>query len=246
MIAIDKGSSVPLYLQLKRLIEEQVTNGVLLPHTRISSERELSEQFDISRMTARRALLELTREGRIYTAVGKGTFVAEPKISQNLQALTGFSEDMRARGLHPITRLLRRELSAAPALVARCLRLPPEAPVLVIARLRLVDDEPMALECAHFAFPGMHELLTLPLEGSLYELLRERFGLIPSEAIQEFEARLAVDDELPLLKITAGTPVLTLARTTFDGALRPFEYVQSVYRSDRYRFVARLVREGER
>lgn len=246
MTSINKGSSVPFYVQLKRLIEDQVANGSLVPHSRIPSERELSEQFGISRMTARRALLELTREGRIYTAVGKGTFVAEPKISQNLQALTSFSEDMRARGLVPVTRLLQRARIAAPAVVARCLRLPPEAPVVYVARLRLVDDEPMALEYAHFAFSGMDELLALPLEGSLYELLRERFALIPSEAIQEFEARLAVDDELPLLKIVAGTPVLTLTRTTFDPAMRPFEYVQSVYRSDRYRFVARLVREVER
>ncbi len=246
MASIDKTSSVPFYLQLKRMIEEQVANGALAPHTRIPSERELSEQFMISRMTARRALLELTREGRIYTAVGKGTFVAEPKISQNLHALTSFSEEMRARGLHPATRLLRRALIPAPAAAARCLRLPPEAPVLCVARLRLVDDEPMALECSHLAFPGMEELLALPIEGSLYELLGERFQLIPTEAIQEFEARLAVDDELPLLKIGAGAPVLTLARTTFDAAMRPFEYVQSVYRSDRYRFVARLLREVER
>ncbi|HMQ30784.1 MAG TPA: GntR family transcriptional regulator [Chloroflexaceae bacterium] len=237
---------MPIYLQLKRLLEDQVANGTLQPHSRIPSERELSEQFDISRMTARRALLELTREGRIYTAVGKGTFVAEPKISQNLQALTSFSEDMRARGLRPATRLLRRERIPAPLLVAESLRLPPETPVISIARLRLVDDEPLALEFAHFSFPEMDALLALPLEGSLYELLRERFQLIPSEAIQAFEARLAVDDELPLLKIVPGTPVLTLDRTTFDPAMRPFEYVQSVYRSDRYRFVARLVREVER
>lgn len=246
MMSIDKGSSVPLYLQLKRLLEAQVANGTLAPHSRIPSERELSEQFDISRMTARRALLELTREGRIYTAVGKGTFVAEPKISQNLQALTSFSEEMRARGLRPATRLLRRERIPAPPLAAESLRLPPATPVIAIARLRLVDDEPLALEVAHFCFPEMDELLSLPLEGSLYELLRERFQLIPSEAIQAFEARLAVDDELLLLKIVPGTPVLTLDRTTFDPALRPFEYVQSVYRSDRYRFVARLVREVER
>ncbi len=245
-MTIDKGSSVPLYLQLKRLLEAQVADGTLVPHSRIPSERELSEQFDISRMTARRALLELTREGRIYTAVGKGTFVAEPKISQNLQALTSFSEEMRARGLRPSTRLLRRERIPAKPVVAEHLRLAPGTPVVSIARLRLVDDEPMALECAHFNFPEMEELLTMPLEGSIYELLRERYQLIPSEAVQAFEARLAVNDELPLLKIVHGTPVLTLDRTTFDPAGRPFEFVQSVYRSDRYRFVARLVREVER
>jgi GntR family transcriptional regulator len=240
---IDKGSSTPLYLQLKRLIEQQVTSGMLAPHSRIPSERELSEQYEISRMTARRALLELTREGRIYTAVGKGTFVAEPKISQNLQSLTSFSEDMRARGLRPSARLLRRELVSADEEVAASLRILPGAPVLLIERLRLADGEPMALERAHFHFSGMEELLHLELSGSIYELLRDRFGLTPIEAIQAFESRLTVESEQQLLKTAPGTPVLTLSRTTYDSSRRPFEFVQSIYRSDRYRFVARLLRE---
>lgn len=246
MVTIDKDSSVPIYLQLKRMIERQVTSGSLPPHSRIPSERELSEQFAISRMTARRALLELTREGWIYTSVGKGTFVAEPKISQSLQALTSFSEDMRARGLRPSAALLRHGLQPADDEVARGLRLPAETAVLCIERLRLADGEPMALEQAHFSFPGMEELLSGGLDGSLYELLRERFRLVPAEAIQEFEARLATPPEQELLRVGAGAPVLTIDRTTLDTAGRPFEFVRSVYRADRYRFVARLVREGER
>lgn len=246
MVTIDKDSSIPIYLQLKRLIERQVTSGSLPPHSRIPSERELSEQFAISRMTARRALLELTREGWIYTSVGKGTFVAEPKISQSLQALTSFSEDMRARGLRPSAALLRHGLLPADDEVARGLRLPAETAVLCIERLRLADGEPMALEQAHFSFPGMEELLSSSLDGSLYELLRERFRLVPAEAIQEFEARLATPPEQELLRVGAGAPVLTIDRTTLDTTGRPFEFVRSVYRADRYRFVARLVREGER
>jgi GntR family transcriptional regulator len=242
---IDKASATPFYLQLKRLIEDQVASGTLLPHSRIPSERELSEQFGISRMTARRALLELTREGRIYTSVGKGTFVAEPKILQNLQALTSFSEEMRARGMRPAARLLRREQCAAGAEVAAGLRVPPETPVLCLERLRLADDEPMAIERAHYCFAGM-DMLDGALDGSLYELLHERFGLIPAEALQEFEARLATPPEQELLRIGAGAPVLTIARTTFDLSQRPFEFVQAVYRADRYRFVARLLREVER
>lgn len=243
---IDKQSSIPIYLQLKRMIERQVTSGALPPHSRIPSERELSEQYEISRMTARRALLELTREGWIYTSVGKGTFVAEPKISQSLQALTSFSEDMRARGLRPQARVLRRSLIPADDELARGLRLAPGSQLICIERLRLADDEPMALERAHFSFPGMEDLMHVSLEGSLYELLRERFGLVPAEAIQEFEARLATMPEQELLRVSAGTPVLTIARTTFDTSNRPFEFVQSVYRADRYRFVARLLRESER
>lgn len=246
MATIDKESAVPIYLQLKRLIERQVINGSLQPHSRIPSERELSEQFDISRMTARRALLELTREGWIYTSVGKGTFVAEPKISQSLQALTSFSEDMRARGLRPSAALLRHAMQPADDEVAAGLRIPAETTVLCVERLRMADVEPMALERAHYHFPGMEELLSSSLDGSIYELLRERFRIIPTEAIQEFEARLATPPEQELLRVSAGAPVLTIARTTFDSAGRPFEFVRSVYRADRYRFVARLIREGER
>jgi GntR family transcriptional regulator len=243
---IDKQSAVPLYVQLKRLIEEQVAYGALSPHSRIPSERELSEQFEISRMTARRALTELTREGLIYTSAGKGTFVAEPKINQSLQALTSFTEDMRVRGMQPSTRLVRCELIAAPELVAAKLRISPATRVLCVERLRLADGEAMALEAAHFAFAGMERMLTLDLEGSLYALLHDEFGLTPTEAVQEFEARLATHRECLLLQLSDGMPVLKLERTTFDAEQRPFEYVQSVYRSDRYRFVARLVREGAR
>ena len=243
---IDKDSATPLYLQLKWLIERQVVSGALPPHSRIPSERELSEQYRISRMTARRALLELTREGRVYSSVGKGTFVAEPKISQNLQSLTSFSEEMRARGLRPAARVLRRELCPADAEVAAGLRVAAETAVLCVERLRLADDAPMALERAHFCFQGMDELARLPIDGSLYELLRERFQLVPTAAIQEFAARLATPIEQELLHVGAGAPILMITRTTFDGAQRPFEFVQAIYRADRYRFVARLVREGER
>ncbi|NJN17455.1 MAG: GntR family transcriptional regulator [Oscillochloris sp.] len=243
---IDKNSSVPFYLQLKRMIDIQVADGTLPPHSRIPSERELSEQFEISRMTARRALLELIREGRIYTRTGKGTFVAEPKISQNLQALTSFSEDMRARRMRPTARLLRRGMIAVEAEVARALRLTADAQVLCVERLRLADDAPMAVEQAHFSFPGMEALLDQPLDGSLYEILRDRFLLLPAEAMQEFEARLATPPEQELLRVGAGSPVLMIARTTFDQRGQPFEFVQSIYRADRYRFVARLLREDAR
>lgn len=244
MTVLDKHGAVPLYLQLKRLIESQIVGGSLTPHSRVPSERELSEQFGISRMTARQALAELIQEGRLYTSAGKGTFVAEPKISQSLQSLTSFTEDMRTRGLTPSTRIIRRELiRATPALQER-LRLPDEALVVCIERLRLADEEPLALETACLSFPGMERLIDLDLGESLYAVLRQEFSLVPTEALQEFEAVLPQPRERQLLHLTEGAPVLKLQRTTFDLQRRPFEYVQSVYRGDRYRFVARLIREG--
>lgn len=244
MAVLDKHGAVPLYLQLKRMLETGITTGAFPPHSRVSSERELSEQYGISRMTARQALAELIQEGRLYTSAGKGTFVAEPKIQQNVQSLTSFTEEMRSRGLLPATQLLRSELVPATVAAARSLRLPEGTPVVCIERLRLADHEPLALETACLSFDGMERLLSISVAESLYAVLRREFNIIPVEAMQEFEATLAQPRERTLLHVKEGAPVLRLQRTTFDAARRPFEYVQSVYRGDRYRFVARLSREG--
>lgn len=242
---LNKHSAVPLYLQLKKLLEAQVTSGDLPPHGRVPSERELSEQYDISRMTARQALTELIQEGRLYTSRGKGTFVAEPKIRQSVQSLTSFTEDMRARGFTPTTRLVRLEQSTASDTIVARLRIPEGSAVVCIERLRLADDEPMALETACLAFEGVERLLHMEHDGSLYTTLREQFGIIPCEAVQEFDAVMALPRERALLQLNEGSPVLRIQRTTFDADQRPFEFVQSIYRGDRYRFVARLVREGD-
>jgi GntR family transcriptional regulator len=244
MTTLQRQTAVPLYVQIKRLLEREIADSALPPHSRVPSERELSEQYGISRMTARQALAELIHEGRLYTSAGKGTFVAEPKINQSVHSLTSFSEDMRARGVTPTTRLLRREIIVANPVVAERLRLARQAPVICLERLRLGNTEPMAIEIAFLAFEGMEQLMHMDLEGSLYALLRHEFNLIPATAIQECEAALAPPRERLLLHLRRGAPVLKIQRTTFDSQQRPFEYVQSIYRGDRYRFVARLVREG--
>ena len=239
---LQRQHAVPLYLQIKRMLEQEIASGALPPHTRVASERELSERYGISRMTARQALAELIQEGRLYTSAGKGTFVAEPKISQRILSLTSFTEEMRSRGITPTTRLLRRELVPAEPQVAERLGRPTDAPVVCIERLRLGNDEPMAIETAYVGFPGAERLMTLNLEGSLYALLGQEFGIFPATAIQECEAALPQPRERALLGLDKHAPVLRIQRTTFDSQQQPFEYVRSVYRGDRYRFVARLVR----
>ena len=240
---LNKQAAAPLYLQLKKLIEGQIADGTLGVHSRLPSERELSTRFGISRMTVRQALAELLQEGRLYTSVGKGTFVAAPKFHQNLRSLSSFTEDMVARGRVPMTRLMARAIVPAGVRVASSLNIAAGSHVICVERLRLVDGEPLALETAFLAFDGAERLLMLDLEGSLYALLKAEFGLVPSEALQDLEAVLAQPRERSLLNLSEGTPVLRIRRTTFEGAGRAFEYVESVYRGDRYCFVARLIRD---
>src|SRR5690349_24938010 len=113
MVESLRGGPLPRYYQLKEIIRERIMAGEWEPGALIPSERELCEQYGISRMTARQSITELVNEGYLYREQGKGTFVAQPKITQSLTTLTSFTEDMKARAQRPITRVLSREMYPA-------------------------------------------------------------------------------------------------------------------------------------
>lgn len=208
----------------------------------IPTERSLAADFDVSRTTVRQALAELTVEGRLLRVQGKGTFAAEPKVAQRLQ-LSSYTEDMRAQGREPSSKLL--EVSEEPATLelAKLLDVRAGAKVLRLHRLRLADGEPMALETTHLAtgrFRGLRRYVTSG--GSLYQVLRERYGVEMGHAEETIETALASPAEAELLGADVGLPMLLLSRHSFDANGTPVEWVRSVYRGDRYKFVATLNR----
>ncbi len=237
---IDKTADTPIYWQVKESIREKIEAGLWTPGTLIPSEREFCEQFHISRMTVRQALGELVSEGLVVREKGKGTFVAQPRLRQRLTRLTGFSEDMQARGKQPGAVVLRLEAAPAKPAVARALGILPQEEVVVVERLRLADGEPVAIETSHLRFEGMRDLLAQPLTASLYRLLADHFGVTPLRAEQEIEAARATAREEELLCLERGAPVLRNRRTTYDAQGCPFEYAESAYRGDRYTFFAEL------
>ncbi len=238
---LDRNRPLPMYYQLKEIIREKVTRGEWKPGKLIPSERELSKQYGISRMTVRQALTELTQEGVLRRKQGVGSFVAELKIEQQLTGLTGFTEDMRKRGLQAKARVLRLEAIQPPADVVTALQISPQQPVVLLERLRMVGQEPMALEASHLHFPQVTELLEEDFESrSLYELLAEKYNIVPTKAKQSIEAALPNRREQRLLGLPGGSPVLRNRRTTFDQNGRPFEYTKSAYRGDSYVFYAEL------
>lgn len=231
----------PLYIQVKEALLAEIRSGQRRPHDRLPSERELSARFDVSRMTVRQALLDLTREGVIYTRVGKGTFVAAPKIDQQLRALTSFSQDVRSRGGQPASRVLEARETAASQEVAAALRLAGGEPVWMLSRLRLADGMPLAIETANLPVARCPDLLRHDFSvESLYQVLRHDYGIEPTQAEQVIEAGLATPREAELLELTPPAAVLRMERLTFDSAGQPIEYVLSTYRSDRYKFRSAL------
>ena len=233
-------AKLPKYYQVKRQLLE--FTATLDPGSPVPPERELARSYGTSRTTVRQALAELVIEGRLLRMQGKGTFVAKPKVAQSLQ-LTSYTEDMRAQGLEPTSRLLEIGYVSADDDLADRLVVKPGSRVLRIERLRMANGEPMAIETTHLSakrFPGLRKHLTK--YTSLYTALSEEYGVHLAEAEETIETALATPREAALLGTDTGLPMLLLSRHSKDDNGEPVEWVRSVYRGDRYKFLARLTR----
>jgi GntR family transcriptional regulator len=206
----------------------------------IPAERRLSSELGISRPTLRAAIEELVREGLLQRRQGSGTYVAEPKIALPL-TMTSFSEDMRRRGMRPGSHVLAFETTTAGAQVGQRLKLSPIDPVWRIKRLRLADDETMAIEALHVPQGLVPELTRRDLEGrSFYELLRDRYGIVVSHGMQTTEPTVTDEEESKILGVPPHSPAFLFERTTSSDKGEVVEFVRSIYRGDRYRLVAEL------
>lgn len=236
--------TVHLYKRLMDHLCEEIDADHLKVGQQIPSERELSEQFQISRMTVRHALNELVNEGVLYRHQGKGTFVGRPKIRHRLRGLSSFSEEMRSRRLTPGARVLSVGVAPASYKARAALGLSGEdAQVVRVERLRLADGEPMALEVSHLAYPRFADLVHENLENvSLYTVLEDRFGVPFGTALQSIAPAQADAPLARALAVKEGSLLLLLERTTFTQQGQPFEFVSSHYRADRYRFEVELDR----
>jgi GntR family transcriptional regulator, N-acetylglucosamine utilization regulator len=241
---LDRSSPLPLHSQLRSAIDHRIESGEWPPESQVPSERELCEQFQVSRITVRQALHQLVADGRLIRILGRGTFVATSPLTKQLLPLVGFSEDMLARGQRPGARTLRFEAAAASLAVAQPLQLSVGAGVFVLRRLRSANGRPMAIETVHLPEQLVPGLLEESLEDrSLYKLLRQKYGIRPVRALQQWQAVPCPGEDAKLLEVKKGSPVLQIQRTTFDSDGHAFEYLESFFRGDRYVFQAELTNQ---
>ncbi|MFB8754215.1 GntR family transcriptional regulator [Streptomyces nigra] len=212
----------------------------LRPGDAIPSERTLCAALQVSRPTLRTAVDELVAAGLLVREHGRGMFVAPEKITQELVPDHRTMAVPRASGVWT-SRLLEFTTIAAGARVGRKLRLSPAAEVVYVARLRLVDGAPMAIEHLHIPAGLVPALTERELEaGDLYEHLHDRHGVRVSEAAQTMEPTVVSQAEARILGVPHLSPALLFERLTYDTDGRAVEYVHSLYRGDRYRIVTRL------
>jgi GntR family transcriptional regulator len=239
---LDRESPMPIFAQIRARLEDAIASGTLISHQRIPSERRLSEHFGVSRMTVRQALDAMTHDRLLYSRAGRGTFVSDRKvIEQPLQHLTSFTQDILARGMRPSSRVLDERIVYASFEMARLFGLAPTVELVRLTRLRLADDEPLAIETVHIPARYVPGLLDRDLAAeSLYTVLNREYGLSLSGARQTIEAAAPTPEEMGLLAMDAPLPVLKISRLTVDANDRVVEYVRSVYRGDRYHLTVEL------
>lgn len=238
MPTLERSNPLPLYYQLKEVLKQQIRAGHLAPHTAIPSEPELVTQYHVSRATVRQALTELVHEGLLYRQHGRGTFVCEPRIQQNLSELTSFSEELKRRGKRSGGLLLVSELVRGSQEVRERLRLSDEEQVVRLERLRSADDVPVALEIDYLPHPraaNIYQRAKETAEGSLYALMTSE-GLNPYIAEQNIRAGVASEREAELLRIAPHEVGLRLTSTVFDETGAPIEYTEAFFPESQYEF----------
>jgi GntR family transcriptional regulator len=244
---IDHGSFVPYYVQIKDYLLGQIAQGDLPPGALLPSETELCSAFDVSRIVVRRALQELEHEGLIYRRRGKGSFVAEPKVHEQLvQRLTGFYQDMVDQGHVVYNRVLRQELETVDSEIGRWLQLPLHGAIIVCERLRLVDDKAVNLSMSYVPRDLCPGLLTADLtQQSLYALLEETCRMPITRGERTIEAILPSSTVSELLEIDPRLPVFKITNTCYLENGTPIEHSVGYHRSDRTLFEVQLVRGAE-
>jgi len=240
---IDKNSPMPYYQQLAELLSREIAERESQGEVyQLPSENELAEHHGIVRATVRRALDVLERDGWIFREKGKGSFAAVRRVEHELTQLVSTTEDMRQRGWSLTTQVVSLEQVPSAPYIAHALELPEGTPVYELCRLRIVDDEPLSLQTAYLPIELCPKLEENDLTKSLYRLLETRYRLRLWTGKEVLRARCAAPHEAKLLQIRKNMPVMYMERVTYAANGVAVEYLEAVWRGDRYDFKVTLSR----
>ncbi len=232
---IVRDSAIPLYEQVKRHLLREIASGGFAAGRQLPSERRLVADFGVSRITVRKALGDLVQDGVLYSVPAKGFFVGSPGQPHEIHALRSFTEDARARGQRPSSRLLESALVPADPATAAQLGAPPGAELATIRRLRLLDGMPVVVQQVWLPYARCPGILDIDFEHeSLFAILASRYGVTLAHGETVIGARLADREERRLLRLADRSAVLTIDQVTFtrDGAA--VELLRSAQNPRRY------------
>ncbi len=238
---------LPLYHRIESAIQQQILEGDLQPGSRLPSEDALARSFGVSRLTIREALRRLASSGYVARHRGRGTFVTkELKGKRSSEKYTGFLEDYYSEVERVQVKSVRLEEVVPPRTIREALDLAEGEPVILVRRLRMVENAPFAYTLNYVRLQYGRRLREPDLYRSpLLRIFEETLGVVFGEALQTIEAKFATEEVAALLEVPFGAPVLHVERLMRDRSGAPIEVVMSYYRADRYRYTFTLVRNRQ-
>ncbi|HEV7810846.1 MAG TPA: GntR family transcriptional regulator [Candidatus Limnocylindrales bacterium] len=229
------------WLRIEEELAARIERGTIPAGDRLPGEREIGDEFGVSRMTVRQALARLEQRGLVVRRRSVGTFVAEPRFRQSATVLRGFFDELAAQGTIAVSKLLSVEESVPSPSIAIALDLQPGETVYTVTRVRSASSVPIVIERSHFPASIVPGLPREDLEhGSIYRLMERRYDARPVRASQSFEAVAADAHEAQTLAVAIGSPLMRVERTSWDARGRAVEQAQDLHRADRSRFVTEL------
>jgi GntR family transcriptional regulator len=244
MVKVNPHSPIPLYAQVESILAAEIVDGIFAPGSQLPNEDELIERYAVSRTTIRQTIQNLMRRGLVEIRRGRGTFVLQPKITQELTTLSGFVEDMQSLGRQASAQLLDKQIVPASESVARQLAVTAGTPVVRIQRVRLADNAPLSFDETYLPREIGERILENDLETEpIFSLLEQKYDTPLVEAEYRLEAISADATVAGALGIAQGSPIFLIERTSYTTDRRPIDYEKLYYRGDQIRFVTRLARQ---
>ena len=236
---IDRASFVPPYYQLARILSEAIRRGDLPAGESLPSESQLARVYGLSRMTVRKAIEEIAKLGLVTAMPGKGTFVNEPPLEAATFRISGFEEDMRARGLEPSSQLMQAQAVTADKEIASRLTLRVGQRVLRLKRLLYANGEPMVLDVKHLRYDRGRPILEAEFEYmNLPSIMSHHSKVLPAESRFLVRVGSATDEEASVLGIAEGSPVFRVEQSVYAGNGAVVGWGVLTYRGDRYYFAS--------
>jgi len=235
-----RKGAVSLYAQIEALIKDRIESGEYATGDTLPSEKQLMEHFQVSRMTVRQAMANLSNQGYVSCARGIGTIVTFQKINERIQHIVSFSQELMQHGYEMKTSYVHIDIAKANRAVAAALEIQPEAAVYCLMRVRCAQDLPLVFSYTFLKPVRELPLDTAPYEQSLYQYLQNELDVCITSAVDSFEATLARKDVAEKLQITEGSPVFKRKRIARDQTGEIVEYTVCYYPGDKYQYTVEL------
>jgi len=234
---INRYSHIPIYFQLKEIIRKKIINKKIKPGENIPSESQLCRRYLISRMTVRHAIGDLVKEGLLYAERGKGTFVANPIVKRDLSILTSIISDMKKGGYKVIVKVLDLKVVPASKEIANKLEIKTKNKIIMIERLKLIENKPFFLEKSFLPYELCPNLANDNLNKySIYSLLEDKYNLALDSGNISIEAIAANKYQSNLLQVNKGTPILNLEQTTYLKNKQVIEFMKAVAITEKFKY----------